>query len=123
MNNLVTKEEKATRMAVLYFPIIILLAGTFGIVFPEFSLPLNSAVPYLLGVVMFTMGLTITMPDLKIIGKKPQAILIGFAAQYIIMPLTGLGIGLLLNLEPLLIVGMVLLGSVPGELPQILLLT
>src|SRR5699024_353779 len=106
--------NKSARIAVLYFPIIILLAGAFGITFPEFSMPLNSAVPLLLGVVMFTMGLTITLPDLKIIVKKPQAVFIGFASQYLIMPLLGLGIGVLLNLDPLLIVGMVLLGSVPG---------
>src|SRR5699024_11036246 len=63
---------------------------------------------------MFTMGLTITTPDLKIIVEKPQSVIIGFFSQYLIMPLTGLGIGVLLNLDPLLIVGMVLLGSTPG---------
>src|SRR5699024_12342605 len=63
---------------------------------------------------MFTMGLTITTPDLKIIVEKPQSVIIGFFSQYLIMPLTGLGIGVLLNLDPLLFVGLLLLGSVPG---------
>lgn len=110
----INKEDKSARVAVVYFPIIIIIAGAFGTIFPDISMPLNQAVPYLLGVVMFTMGLTITTPDLKIIVKKPQAVLIGFLAQYIIMPLTGLGIGVLLHLDPILIVGMVLLGSTPG---------
>lgn len=108
------KENHSAHMAVIVFPLIILVAAAFGILFPDASLPLNSAVPYLLGLVMFTMGLTITAPDLKIIVKKPQAVLIGFVAQYTIMPLTALGIGLLFQLDPLLIVGMVLLGSTPG---------
>jgi len=108
------KEENSTRIAVIYFPIIILFAGVFGLFFPDISLPLNSLVPYLLGIVMFTMGLTITTPDLKIIIKMPQAVFIGFLAQYIIMPITGLSIGIMLGLDPLLIVGMVLLGSTPG---------
>lgn len=108
------KENKSVRTAVIYFPVIILIAGGFGLFFPNFSMPLNPAVPYLLGVVMFTMGLTIKAPDFKIILEKPQSVIIGFFSQYLIMPLTGLGIGVLLNLDPLLIVGLILLGSVPG---------
>jgi BASS family bile acid:Na+ symporter len=108
------QETRSARTAVIVFPIIILLAGAFGIFFPDTLLPLNPIVPYLLGVIMFTMGLTMTMPDLRMIVKMPQAVLIGFISQFAIMPLIGLGVGLLLQLDPLLIVGMVLLGSVPG---------
>lgn len=110
----IRKEARSAQIAVIIFPLIILVAAAFGLFFPNVSLPLNYAVPYLLGLVMFTMGLTITAPDFKLIVKKPQAIIIGFVAQYTIMPLMALGIGLLFQLDPLLIVGMVLLGSTPG---------
>lgn len=108
------KETRSAYYAVLVFPVVIIFAAAFGLFFPDISMPLNSAVPTLLGVIMFTMGLTITPPDFKLIIKMPQAVLIGVVAQYLIMPLTALGVGLMFQLDPLLIVGMVLLGSSPG---------
>lgn len=108
------RERRSARIAVLVFPIIIVAAGAFGLFFPGVALPLNPLVPYLLGVVMFTMGLTMKAPDLKLIVRMPQAVAIGFVAQFTIMPLVGLGLAVLFGFEPLLVVGMVLLGSVPG---------
>lgn len=108
------RERRSARIAVLAFPVIIVAAGAFGLFAPKAAMPLNPMVPYLLGVVMFTMGLTMKAPDLKLIVRMPHAVLIGFIAQFTIMPLVGLWVAMLFNFEPLLVVGMVLLGSVPG---------
>lgn len=108
------RERRSARIAVLAFPLVIIAAGAFGIFAPAVALPLNPWVPYLLGVVMFTMGLTMKAPDLKLIVKMPHAVLIGFIAQFTIMPLVGLGVALLFHFEPMLVAGMVLLGSAPG---------
>ncbi|MDN7132789.1 bile acid:sodium symporter family protein [Halomonas sp. MC140] len=107
-------EQRSVRLAVVIFPFIIFFAGMFGMFFPSIALPINPYVIYLLGVVMFTMGLTLTAPDLTAVSKMPRAVIIGCLAQFIIMPLAGWGIGVILQLDPLLIVGMVLLGSSPG---------
>lgn len=101
-------------MSVLAFPIIIIFAGLLGLVFHEQASALGPAITPLLGVVMFFMGMTIALPDLKILATKPHAVILGAIAQYIIMPLAGLGVGVALQLDPILIVGMVVLGSAPG---------
>ena len=47
------------------------------------------AVPYLLGVIMFCMGLTMTPQDFTGVVKRPWAVALGLVAHYVIMP--GLG--------------------------------
>ena len=70
--------------------------------------------PLLLGIIMFGMGLTMRPVDFAIVAKHPKAVLLGVAAQYTIMPLLGWGIAHAFNLPPLLVVGMILVGSAPG---------
>ena len=45
-------------------------------------------ITWLLGIIMFGMGLTLMPSDFKIVASHPKAVLIGVAAQFIIMPLT-----------------------------------
>ena len=45
-------------------------------------------IPWLLGVIMFGMGLTLAPSDFKILGQHPKAVLIGVVAQFVIMPTT-----------------------------------
>ena len=40
----------------------------------------------IIGFIMFCMGLTLTKDDFKILAKRPVDLLIGAAAQYLIMP-------------------------------------
>ena len=63
---------------------------------------------------MFGMGLTLKPVDFKIIIKSPLPVVIGVAAQFLIMPLAAFGIAYLLKLPPELAAGLVLLGCVPG---------
>lgn len=108
------REKRSAYRAVALFPLIILAAGLFGMFVPSVSAPINPYVIYLLGVVMFTMGLTLTADDLKGVAKMPYAVLVGCTAQFVIMPLLGWLVAVALQLPPLLVVGMVLLGSAPG---------
>jgi bile acid:Na+ symporter, BASS family len=52
--------------------------------------------------------------DFAIVAKHPKAVVLGVLAQYTVMPLLGWGIAHALGLPPLLVVGMVLVGSAPG---------
>ena len=45
-------------------------------------------IPWLLGIIMFGMGLTLAPSDFKILGQHPKAVLIGVVAQFVIMPTT-----------------------------------
>ena len=107
-------EARSGRFAVAVFPLAILAAGLFGTFLPDLAMPLNPWVIPMLGLVMFLMGLTLTPPDLAAVAAMPHAVLIGCIAQFAIMPVAGWLIAVALGLEPMLIVGMVLLGSAPG---------
>lgn len=71
-------------------------------------------IPWLLGVIMFGMGLTLAPSDFKILGQHPKAVLIGVVAQFVIMPTTAYLLSLALNLPPEVAIGVVLVGACPG---------
>lgn len=63
---------------------------------------------------MFSMGLTLCMADFKRALAMPKLIISGLLLQYSVMPLTALLIAKLLDLEPALSTGLILLGTCPG---------
>ena len=67
-----------------------------------------------LGVAMFGMGLTIHIGDFKVVFTRPKEIIIGFAAQYTIMPLIAWGLSVLLHLPTDIALGVILVGCCPG---------
>ncbi len=68
----------------------------------------------ILGIIMLTMGLTLTTKDFKILASRPLDIFTGACAQFIIMP----GVAYLLvhvfRLDPALALGILLVGCCPG---------
>ena len=52
--------------------------------------------------------------EIAIVARRPWPLLLGVAAQYLVMPLLGLGIAVALDLSPLLTAGMILVGASPG---------
>ena len=52
----------------------------------------------IIGAIMFSMGLTLTTEDFKILAQRPFDICIGAIAQYLIMPFLAFAITKLLNL-------------------------
>ncbi|MBO3662278.1 bile acid:sodium symporter family protein [Microbacterium stercoris] len=106
--------DRAARLAVTVFPILVIVAGVIGFAFPGAVAPLGAAVPWLLGVVMFGMGLTLTLPDFSRILKRPWMVAIGVVLQYLIMPLTAWVIVLMLQLPAELAAGVILVGCAPG---------
>lgn len=69
---------------------------------------------YLLMIVMFGMGLTTKLSDFAVVFKRPGDIMIGCAAQFIIMPLLAFLLGKGFRLNDELLVGVVLVGTCPG---------
>lgn len=67
-----------------------------------------------LGVIMLTMGMTLSGNDYKILAKRPLDIFIGAAAQYSLMPLLAWMLVYLLHLPKPLAVGLLLVGACPG---------
>ena len=107
-------EERSGYVAVLVFPVLIILGGVVGYLAAG---PVSSASPWvnpLLGVVMFTMGLTLRPVDFALVVRRPLPVLLGVGAQYVIMPLVALLVATVLGLPPELAAGVVLVGCAPG---------
>ena len=107
-------EDRSARVAVTVFPLLVLAGAGAGFVLPG---PAVSVLPYvntLLAVIMFGMGLTLTLPDFALVARRPLPVLLGVVAQYVIMPLVGLGVSVLLQLPPELAAGVILVGCAPG---------
>lgn len=68
----------------------------------------------ILGVIMLTMGLTLTTQDFKILARRPWDIFIGAAAQFIIMPGLAYTLVHVFRLSPPLAIGILLVGCCPG---------
>lgn len=68
----------------------------------------------ILGVIMLTMGLTLTTQDFKILARRPWDIFIGAAAQFIIMPGLAYTLVHVFRLSPPIAIGILLVGCCPG---------
>jgi bile acid transporter len=68
----------------------------------------------MIAVIMLGMGSSLTWRDFRRAFKRPQAILIGFASQYVLMPLIGFLLAVLLQLPPPVAVGLIIIASMPG---------
>ncbi|GAB2456754.1 bile acid:sodium symporter family protein [Xylanimonas ulmi] len=109
-----TRDDRNAVFAVTVFPLLVIAAGAAGFWLPHTFAPVTSAVPYLLGVVMFCMGVTLTPPDFARIARRPWVVLLGLVAHYVIMPLVGWAIAHALGLPPALAVGVILVGCAPS---------
>ena len=83
------------------------LPGTFGWV-------RGNAQTSLLGLIMLTMGLTLTGEDFRILAARPFDIAIGTLAQFTLMPLIAYGLVHGLGLPKEAGVGLILVGCCPG---------
>lgn len=74
----------------------------------------QSLVSVLLGVIMLGMGLTLSPQDFARVLKLPQAVAIGVALQFTVMPLAGIAFATVFGLEQGLAVGLILVACCPG---------
>ncbi|MEX6129018.1 bile acid:sodium symporter family protein [Staphylococcus saprophyticus] len=106
--------SKVSRFATNTFLVWMLIAAIIGFIFPAQLATLSGWVPYLLGIVMLGMGLTINPKDFKIVFQSPRSVIIGVILQYTIMPLTAFLIAKLFHLPPEVAIGVILVGCCPG---------
>lgn len=108
------EEARNGYRAVLTFPVLIVLGGVVGYAFAG---PVQSGaflINPLLGVIMFTMGLTLTPIDFALVAKRPIPVFLGVIAQYTLMPLAALLVCWIMQLPPEIAAGVILLGCAPG---------
>lgn len=98
-----------------YMAIIVLAVAALALFVPSSSLWIDTAwINYLLMIIMFGMGLTMKPRDFAPVFTRPKDILIGCAAQFIIMPSLAFGLSRLFGLDPALTAGVVLVGTCTG---------
>ncbi|AZC01568.1 MULTISPECIES: bile acid:sodium symporter family protein [Acinetobacter] len=81
---------------------------------PEFFVWLKAYIPWILGIIMLGMGMTMTVDDFKGVLQSPKAVLIGVVAQFVVMPSLAFVLCKLFNLPPEIAVGVILVGCCPG---------
>ena len=95
--------------------LLVLAAALLALIFPsELQQIRPTVINYLLGVVMFGMGLTLNLHDFKIVFSRPKDIIVGCLAQFTIMPLLAWGLARFFALDEALTLGVVLVGCCPG---------
>jgi len=102
--------SRLTRLFPFWAIIISLLAWQY----PELFRSYETWIVPLLSVVMFGMGLTLHLSDFSYVLQMPRLIFAGIALQYTIMPLTAVVLSDLMELDPVLTAGMILVGTCPG---------
>lgn len=107
-------KDRAARRAVTVFPVLVLAAGAAGLLTPTTFASWGTYVPYMLGFVMFCMGLTMTPMDFKGVVRRPWAVGLGLVAHYVIMPGLGWIVANALDLSPQLAAGVILVGCAPS---------
>ena len=107
--------EKISEFFGRFMALIVLAVAALALFVPQSSLWIDTSwINYLLMVVMFGMGLTMKPRDFALVFKRPKDILVGTAAQFIIMPALAFGLSKLFQLDPALTAGVVLVGTCPG---------
>ena len=96
------------------FPLWTILFSVIAYAYPTLFVGFSPAVVYLLGIVMFGMGMTLTPGNFAEVMRRPGLISLGVALQYFLMPLIAWGVSLALDLPSALLIGMVLVGACPG---------
>lgn len=91
---------------ILFAVLSFFLPGGFTWIAPHIAL--------LLGIIMFGMGLTLSLSDFKAVFQAPKSVLITVLAQFIIMPLLAYGLATVFQLPAEIAVGVILVGCCPG---------
>ena len=70
--------------------------------------------PIALAIIMLGLGLGLSVADFRRIGRHPKAVAIALACQLVLLPAVCFALVVLLDLPPLLGIGMMLLAASPG---------
>lgn len=112
--------KKLCAMIGKYFGIIAILFLILGFTMPEnFKWVLSkvggiSVLTFLLGIVMFGMGTTLSVKDFVLVFKRPRDVFLGAVAQFFIMPFLAFSLANIFQLDPALTAGVILVGTCPG---------
>lgn len=109
-----SSRRSAGLVATTVFPLLVLAGAVAGFFLRDAVTPLSWTIPWILGIIMFCMGLTLTAPDVQAVIRRPGTVALGVVTQYGIMPLAAFAVSWALSLPPELALGVILVGCAPG---------
>ena len=91
--------EKVSDFVGKYMAVIVIAVAALALLAPNtVSFIKTSYVNYLLGIVMFGMGLTLKPSDFKVVFSRPKDVIVGCIAQFTLMPFLAFLLTKLFNL-------------------------
>lgn len=102
------------RIITQLFPLWAILFSLCAYFVPGLFVEHKGQIVPLLTIIMLAMGLTLKPKDFLNVIQNKKAIAVGLVLQFSVMPIAALFISLLLGFDPMLTIGMVLVGSVAG---------
>ncbi|EOM77038.1 bile acid:sodium symporter family protein [Rhodococcus rhodnii] len=70
--------------------------------------------PAALAIIMFGLGLSLTVGDFRRVATAPRVVLVALTCQLLVLPAIAFGLAIVFDLPPLLAVGLMLLAASPG---------
>ena len=97
------------------FPLWTVLSAALALTKPAFfNFMTTPMITFCLALLMFSMGITLTIDDFLRVFKKPDVIGLGFLYCYVAMPALAFVIGNAIGLSGPLLAGLILVGSING---------
>ncbi|GIN93929.1 putative sodium-dependent transporter YocS [Siminovitchia terrae] len=106
--------DRISQFAGNTFAIWVLLFAALAFFMPGSFTWIAPYISILLGIIMFGMGMTLSVDDFKEVLKHPKKVAIGVLAQFTIMPLIAFGLAVGFKLPPEVAAGVILVGCCPG---------
>ena len=107
--------EKLSDFFGKWMALIVIAVAVLALFAPQTCLWIKTSwINWLLGIVMFGMGLTLKVSDFKVVFSRPKDIIIGFIAQFTLMPLIAFALTKAFSLPTEIAVGVILVGTCPG---------
>ncbi|WP_163121780.1 bile acid:sodium symporter family protein [Acinetobacter portensis] len=105
---------KFTQFIQKTFAIWVILFSGLALYSPETFVWLKTYITWMLGIIMFGMGMTMTLGDFKGVLHNPKAVTLGVFAQFLVMPALAFLLCQLFNLPTEIAIGVILVGCCPG---------
>lgn len=96
------------------FALWVVIFASLAFFVPAAFIWLGVYIPWLLGIIMFGMGATLTVGDFKEVARHPLAVVVGVVAQFVIMPSLAYLLAIVFQLPAEIAVGVILVGACPG---------
>ncbi|WP_343681898.1 bile acid:sodium symporter family protein [Acinetobacter baylyi] len=96
------------------FALWVVVFAALALWMPDVFVWLKAYIPWMLGIIMLGMGMTMSLQDFQGILRYPKAVLIGVVAQFVVMPGLAFLLCQLFQLPSEIAIGVILVGCCPG---------